>query len=92
MEILFVVISGLALFTWMLISAHMLNGVRKLRHLTELGKPQPSDSPLPRVSIIVTARNEEHKAEQALRSLLSLDYPDYEMCTSMTAPMIAPVK
>ncbi|MXX53629.1 MAG: glycosyltransferase [Dehalococcoidia bacterium] len=79
MEILFIVISGLALFTWMLISAHMLNGVRKLRHLTKLGKPQPSDSPLPRVSIIVTARNEEHKAEQALRSLLSLDYPDYEI-------------
>ena len=79
MEIFSVVISGLALFTWVLISAHMLNGVRQLRSLTELGKPEPGDPPPPRVSIIVTARNEERKAEEALRSLLRLDYPDYEI-------------
>ena len=79
MEIFSVVISGLALFTWILITAHMLNGIRQLRDLTELGKPEPADRPLPRVSIIVTAKNEERKAEEALRSLMRLDYPDYEI-------------
>ena len=79
MEIFYVVISGLALITWMLISAHMLNGVRQLRNLTELGKAEPDDPPLPRVSIIVTARNEEREAEQALQSLMRLDCPDYEI-------------
>ena len=79
MEISYIVISGLALITWMLISAHMLNGVRELRNLTELGKAGLDDPPLPRVSIIVTARNEERKAEQALLSLMRLDYPDYEI-------------
>ncbi len=34
---------------------------------------------LPRVSIIVPARNEAQHIEQALRSLLRLDYPDYEI-------------
>ena len=33
----------------------------------------------PRVSIIVPARNEEDSIEQALRSLLSLDYDNYEV-------------
>jgi len=78
-EIFFVVISGLTLFTWILILAHMLNGVRQLRYLNELGKPKPVDPPLLRVSVIVTARNEERKAEEALRSLMRLDYPDYEV-------------
>ena len=79
MELLSGVISGLALFTWILISAHILNGIRQLRDLTDLGKPEPVEPPLPRVSIIVTARNEERKAEEALRSLMNLDYPDYEI-------------
>ena len=34
---------------------------------------------LPRVSIIVPARNEAEHIEAALLSLLQLDYPDYEV-------------
>ena len=34
---------------------------------------------VPRVSIVVCALNEEAKIEPALRSLLELDYPDYEV-------------
>ena len=37
--------------------------------------PQPE----PRVSILVPARNEEEKVEQALASLMKLDYADYEV-------------
>ena len=33
----------------------------------------------PRVSIIVPARNEEESVEQAVNTLLSLDYPNYEV-------------
>lgn len=79
MEILLVLISGIALFTWILISAHILNGARQLRSLTDPVAPEQVTSLPPRVSIIVTARNEEEKAEEALRSLMRLDYPDYEI-------------
>jgi glycosyltransferase involved in cell wall biosynthesis len=34
---------------------------------------------LPRISVIVPALNEQEKLEAALRSLLVLDYPDYEV-------------
>ncbi|MEX2026942.1 MAG: glycosyltransferase [Pirellulaceae bacterium] len=38
-----------------------------------------SSGPLPKVSIIVPARNEERNIAEALTSLLNLDYPDYEL-------------
>ncbi len=40
--------------------------------------PEPS-APQPFVSIIVPALNEEEKLEEALTSLLELDYPNYEV-------------
>ena len=40
--------------------------------------PQP-DSALPSLTIVVPARNEEAEIEAALRSLLQLDYPRYEV-------------
>jgi cellulose synthase/poly-beta-1,6-N-acetylglucosamine synthase-like glycosyltransferase len=49
---------------------------RLVRHLRDL--PVPSGK-LPKVSIIVPARNEERNIREALRSLLALDYPDYEL-------------
>jgi len=33
----------------------------------------------PKVSIIIPARNEEHNLHRLLRSLMTLDYPDYEI-------------
>jgi glycosyltransferase involved in cell wall biosynthesis len=46
----------------------------------EGGIGHPSlDRALPRVSIIVPARNEAEHIESALLSLLQLDYPDYEV-------------
>lgn len=42
--------------------------------------PHPEGSPrLPRVSIMLAARNEEETLPATLESLLSLDYPDYEV-------------
>src|SRR5215469_5125824 len=40
-----------------------------------------SPSGNPRVSIIVPARNEQETIEQALRSLLALDFDNYEVIT-----------
>ena len=49
---------------------------RTIRFLRDLPAPRET---LPRVSIIVPARNEERNIAEALTSLLHLDYPDYEL-------------
>jgi glycosyltransferase involved in cell wall biosynthesis len=49
---------------------------RMIKFLRDLPLP---GGPLLKVSIIVPARNEERNIAEALVSLLSLDYPDYEL-------------
>jgi glycosyltransferase involved in cell wall biosynthesis len=51
-------------------------GVRSIRALRDL---PPLTGPLPRVSIIIPARNEERNLEEALRSILALDYDNLEI-------------
>ncbi len=41
--------------------------------------PVEDDTPFPAVSIVIPARNEERNLEQALKSVLDLDYPDLEI-------------
>lgn len=41
--------------------------------------PAPPEAKLPRVSIIVPARDEAHNLPRLLDSLLALDYPDFEV-------------
>jgi cellulose synthase/poly-beta-1,6-N-acetylglucosamine synthase-like glycosyltransferase len=71
---------GLALTTLVIVTAAMFVLVRGnrsihfLRDLPALLPPRP-----PRVSLIVAARNEELNLEAALDSLLTQDYPDYEV-------------
>ena len=55
----------------------MLTGMRGLARLEQIDPPP--DFAYPRVSIIVPARNEERDIEEALSSLLALDYPDFEI-------------
>ena len=52
--------------------------------VADVSRPEWDRSPVtssgnPRVSIIVPARNEEAEIENALRSLLALDYDNYEV-------------
>lgn len=50
--------------------------------IADLGQPEYSvaaGTKLPRVSIIVPARNEAAMIEVAVRSLLAINYPDYEL-------------
>lgn len=56
-----------------------------MRKIAEITRPEYDVAPgdesgrVPRVSIIVPARNEAEHIEAALLSLLELDYPDYEV-------------
>ncbi|PYQ54946.1 MAG: hypothetical protein DMF53_28775 [Acidobacteria bacterium] len=54
----------------------VLLGNRSIRALRDL---PPLAGPLPRVSIIIPARNEERNLEEALRSILALDYDNLEI-------------
>lgn len=51
-------------------------GNRSIRRLRD---QPPLAGPLPRVSIIIPARNEERNLEEALRSVLALDYGNLEI-------------
>jgi cellulose synthase/poly-beta-1,6-N-acetylglucosamine synthase-like glycosyltransferase len=51
-------------------------GSRSIRFLAD--QPAPA-GPLPRVSIVIPARNEERNVEEALRSVLALDYENLEI-------------
>jgi cellulose synthase/poly-beta-1,6-N-acetylglucosamine synthase-like glycosyltransferase len=54
----------------------ILRGNRSIRFLKDL---PPLVRPLPRVSILIPARNEERNLEEALRSVLALDYENLEI-------------
>ncbi len=65
--------------TWLYFT---LAGRRGISQIADLTKPEynvPAATRFPRVSIIVPARNEAAMIERAVRSLLVLDYPDYEL-------------
>ncbi len=55
----------------------LFRGNRSVRALRDMS-PDPVPG-LPRVSIIVAARNEQRNIREALQSLLALDYPDFEL-------------
>ncbi len=55
----------------------LLRGNRAIRALRD-ESPQPAAG-MPRVSIVVAARNEERNIREALASLLELNYPDFEL-------------
>lgn len=54
-------------------------GMRRVADITSPEWDQNGGGDFPRVSIIVPARNEAPHVEAALRSVLSLDYPNYEI-------------
>jgi glycosyltransferase involved in cell wall biosynthesis len=51
-------------------------------HIADLTQPEfelPPEAQLPRLTIVVPARNEADTVEPAMRSLLHLNYPDYQI-------------
>jgi glycosyltransferase involved in cell wall biosynthesis len=65
-------------FIWL---SRLIAAARGMPKIAEISRPEwdLTPNPAPRVSIVVSALNEEGKIEPALRSLLELDYPDYEV-------------
>ncbi|MCE9526900.1 MAG: glycosyltransferase family 2 protein [Planctomycetales bacterium] len=71
-------LAGLSLFLTLLVFALWVYAGLFIKKLRELPLPE-AGAPLPRVSLIAPARNEERNIEQAVRSLLKLDYPDLQI-------------
>ena len=67
----------ITLIVWLLIAREIMAGNRSVRPLREIS-PDLSLG-LPRVSVIVAARNEARNILEALDSLLGLAYPEYEL-------------
>ncbi|MBK5273564.1 MAG: glycosyltransferase [Desulfuromonadales bacterium] len=70
-------LAAATLFLTILAALDLFTGNRSIRALREVS-PDPPPDPR-RVSIIVAARNEQRNIREALRSLLALAYPDYEL-------------
>ena len=65
-------------------SSRIVDAALGMPSVADVSRPQWNRNPVsssgnPRVSIIVPARNEEASIEQALRTLLALDYDNYEV-------------
>lgn len=77
MHIFWTALLGLIAFLWLLQTAQIARGIRLVPHLENIA---PAKEPkLPKVSILVAARDEAPKLPEALASFLSQDYPDYEV-------------
>ena len=76
MEFLFY-LSLLTLFMVLVSNITLLLGQRSIKFLKDISPA--NQSTWPEVSIIIPARNEERNLEEALRSVLSLDYPRYQV-------------
>ena len=67
----------LTLFMVLVSNIILLLGQRSIRFLKDISPANQQN--WPEVSIIIPARNEERNIEEALRSVLSLDYPRYQV-------------
>ena len=68
--------AGTAL-VWILVAIDVAIGVRRIPQIAS--QVPLVDEECPRVSILFAARDEAEKLAAALKTLLSLDYPDYEV-------------
>lgn len=72
------VLAALVLAVWLLATVELGRGRRAISALASVD-PTTLPTPSPRVSVVVAARDEERHIEQAMRSLLALDYPGLEL-------------
>jgi cellulose synthase/poly-beta-1,6-N-acetylglucosamine synthase-like glycosyltransferase len=70
------VLAAVTLLIHLATAVTVWRGARAIRFLA--ARP-PRPGPLPRVSIIIPARNEERNVEEALQSVLALDYDNLEI-------------
>ncbi len=73
-------VSGLLLAAiWLVPALQLALHFSEVADLTQPEWNPPPDLPLPSLTIVVPARNEEAEIEAALRSLLQLNYPQYQV-------------
>jgi hypothetical protein len=73
-------ISGLLLaLIWLVPALQLALHFSEVADLTQPEWNPPRDTALPSLTIVVPARNEEAEIEAALRSLLQLNYPQYQV-------------
>jgi glycosyltransferase involved in cell wall biosynthesis len=73
-------ISGLLLaLIWLVPTLQLVLHASEVADLTQPEWNPPQDAALPSLTIVVPARNEEVEIEAALRSLLQLNYPQYQV-------------
>ena len=73
------IVAAVTLAVWVAMTLVTLYSYRHVFRLERIGDARDGDPPFPRLSVVVAARNEEACVDQALSSLLALDYPDYEV-------------
>lgn len=73
-------LGGFILLGYLATTLEFIRGNQSIRKLCEIALVEPSAHfNLPRVSVVIPARNEAKGIEAALESVLRLDYPDYEL-------------
>ncbi len=73
-------VSGLLLaLIWLVPTLQLVLHASEVADLTQPEWNPPQDTALPSLTIVVPARNEEVEIEAALRSLLQLNYPQYQV-------------
>src|SRR5215469_2802568 len=73
------VTGALLALIWLAVVLPLAWHISEIADLTQPEHQTPKDATLPPLMIVVPARNEEAEIEPALRSLLQLDYPNYEV-------------
>lgn len=77
MEIFLIIIASLTLMYLLFLSIEFTIGFGKIKNLTDQAEINADQMPL--ISVIFTALNEEKEIENALNSLLNLNYPRLEI-------------
>ena len=73
-------VAGVFLGTlWLIFTVAAFRGLNSMPDLALEACALPEGTRLPMVSILVPARNEQEMIERSVRSLLAIDYPNYEL-------------
>ena len=75
-KLLFFISAGICILSWVTFSLRAAYHGMGIKQLTQI--PFNNSRIFPKLSVIVTARNEERMMEHDLESLLGVDYPDIE--------------
>ena len=80
MPIILIFLAILTLLIWCAVGGSASLSLRKMRYLIDVDETGgDTPSPLPRVSVIVTAKDEERYLEFTVRRILAQDYPNLEV-------------